>query len=473
MSDQSDQNGAPPAGADEGAAADPGAGADQAAGADLDAGSAADPGASADPDSAADPESAADLQVAVDPADMTGQAASVIPGLSQVQLALFAGWTMAVLYGDIATRPAGRPPELPTVNELPAAARRNLELIRLRHLLAGLLPGFASMERVDHLETGNGPEHDAQRWSQLQLLNVAILNALTGKPAQVQLAYELGRSLRDTANPPKVASAAKASGQSGEPGREESEPRRETQTQPGGQPAKTSEDPVVYQLAQGRIAKLQEWLAVLSEAFPDQATAVVAGSLGRWSDFATMALGSPAGTTRRFRSKLRRGSGRGRIKAEMRSYLLAQGDVWLMLLTGEETTAGLLTPEGYVAAGEAALHRSGVMVRGVIRHYWAALLLIAAALGGVLYLAAAYLGGASKVWTSIAAIGCSLGVSAQTVAAKTSRLASEAGKPVLAMSEEDVMAWAITSLPPARFTFRGVRRLRKAGIAPTASLSRI
>lgn len=377
------------------------------------------------------------------PADPAAQAEA---GLSAVQLALYAGWTMALLYGTIPAVPAGRPAELPTVHELDPPARRKLELTRLRHLLTALLPGFANMGDLDQIPTADGSENDEQRLSALRLLNVAILTALTAEPAQVELAYELGRSLRDTANPPDL---------------------------PQGAAPREPQGTIAYQLAHERIAKLQEWLAVLSEAFPGQATAVVAGSLGRWSDFATMAFGSLGTTTRRIRSKLRAGSGRDRIEAEMRSYLLAQGDVWLMLLTGEETTPGLLTPEGYVAAGEAALHRSGVIVRSVIRHYWAALLLVAAALGGILYLAVTYLGGAGKVWTSIAAIACSLGVSAQTVAAKTSRLASEAGKPVLTMSEEDVMAWAITSLPPASFTFRGVRDLRKAGIAPTASLTRL
>jgi hypothetical protein len=95
-----------------------------------------------------------------------------------------------------------------------------------------------------------------------------------------------------------------------------------------------------------------------------------------------------------------------------------------------------------------------------------------AALGGILYLAETYLGGASKVWTSIGAIACSPGVSGQTVASRSACLATEAGKPVFTMSEEDAMAWAITTLPPASFTFRGVRGLRRAGIQPTASLSR-
>jgi hypothetical protein len=458
--------------------------------------------------------------------------ATAVPGLSAEQLALYAGWTMAVLYGSIPARPAGRPPELPTVHELDPGPRRNLELTRLRHLLTGLLPGFASMRYLDQIPTGEAPEDEQLRVSTLELLNVAIMTALTGASAEVELAYELGRSLRDTANPPDgpqhavadqsgrpESESAQSSDPSQEPVREEvqleevdlaeygrghvdlveidvvevdlaevpettettetteeaiaDEPREPAD--PPQQPASTvhhaPQDPIAYQLSHERIAMLQEWLAILSDKFPDLTTAVVAGSLGRWSDFAAVTLGTEAGS-RPMSSGLKQGSGQTPVEDSMRSYLLPQGDVWLMLLIGEEATSGLLTPEGYVAAGEAALHRSGVIVRGVIRHYWAAFLVMGAALAGILYLSLTYLGGASQVWTSIAAIGGSLGVSAQTVASRSSRLAAEAGKPVFQMSEEDAMAWAITTLPPASFSFRGVRRLRRAGIAPTAGLGR-
>ncbi len=453
------------------------------------------------------------------PAD---QPAAAVPGLSAVQLALYAGWTMAVLYGSIPAGPPGRPAELPTVHELDPGPRRNLELTRLRHLLTGLLPGFASMRYLDQIPTGDAPEDEQLRASTLELLNVAIMTALTGAPAEVELAYELGRSLRDTANPPEPPPPQDASRKPvreetqleevvleqvdlGEYGRghvdlvevdvvevdlaeapeapeeaiadepqEPADPPRPADAQrrePAGPAHRAPQNSVAYQLSHERIATLQEWLAILSDKFPELTTAVVAGSLGRWSDFAAVTLGTEAGA-RPVSSGLRQGSGRTSVEDSMRSYLLPQGDVWLMLLIGEEATSGLLTPEGYVAAGEAALHRSGVIVRGVIRHYWAAFLVIAAALAGILYLSLTYLGGASQVWTSIAAIGCSLGAAAQTVASRSARLAAEAGKPVFQMSEEDAMAWAITTLPAASFTFRGVRRLRRAGIPPTASLGR-
>src|SRR5258708_26878535 len=113
------------------------------------------------------------------------------------------------------------------------------------------------------------------------------------------------------------------------------------------------------------------------------------------------------------------------------------------------------------------------MVRGVLRGFGVALLIVAAALAGSLYLSVNNLGGAAKVWTAIAAIGGSLGVSARTITSATSRLTAEAERPVFAMAEEDAMAWAITTLPPVRLTSRGCQQVRRAGIAPPTSLSRV
>lgn len=361
--------------------------------------------------------------------------------LKHVQLALYAGWTMAVLYGTITGVPAGRPPELPTVNELAPEQRRKLELARLRYLVTGLLPGFAGLTTLAEIPAGDSRREPQTRKSKLESLNLAILTALTAGEPEIQLAYELGRSLRATANPPVCDATGLA---------EQLDPRR--------------------------IAKLQEWLVTLSPEFPPLTAAVVAGSLGRWSDLAAVTVGTNGARQARRGllgpPRLPAPRRRATIAASMCTYLLQQGDVWLMLLHGELATSGLLTPEGYVTAGEAALRRSGAIVRSILRHYWLGLLCVAAALGGTLFLAARYLDGASKVWTSIAAIVGALGVSAQTIASTSARLAAEAERPVFAMAEEDAMAWAITTMPPLALSFRGVRHLRRAGIAPTASLGR-
>jgi hypothetical protein len=353
-------------------------------------------------------------------------------GPTAEQLALEAGWTMAVLYRKIEPIPTGGPSGLPTANELTEADRRKLEADRLGHLLQRL----AAMPEL----TGSGlptevpaPDGNEAAWEEvLRKLNLDILCALAATRQQTQLAYELGRSLRDTANPPD-------------------------QHPPTLTPSRV--------FARDRIATLQGWLAELSSELPPQAAAVVAISLGRWSEFAAITVGASS-------ARLKNGD-RTKLGETMDRYLLRQGDLWLMLLTGAYSTSGLLSPEGYVAAGELALRRSAAIIRGILQHYWAALLVGAVALGAILYLAVTYLGGAAKVWTSIAAIAGSLGITAQAVASTTARLAAEAERPVFAAAEEDAMAWAITTLPSLRLPPRRVHQLRKAGIAPTNSLGRI
>ena len=367
----------------------------------------------------------------LDAQPLTAQAAAAA-GPTAEQLALEAGWTMAVLYGKIEPIPRGEFPGLPTANELQPAERRKLESKRLGHLLRRLaaMPGFAGSSVPTEVPA---PDENEEAWEQaLRGLNLDILCALAATRQQTRLAYELGRSLRDTANPP------------------DQHPPNRTLSR-------------VF--ARDRIATLQGWLAELSSEFPPQTAVVVAASLGRWSEFATITAGTSS-------ARLKSGD-RTKLAETMYKYLLRQGDLWLMLMTGAYSTSGLLSPEGYVAAGELALGRSATIIRGVLKHYWAALLVGAIALGAILYLAVTYLGGAAKVWTSIAAIAGSLGITVQAVTSATARLAAEAERPVFAAAEEDVMAWAITTMPPVRLDRRSVRQLRQAGIAPTSSLGRV
>jgi hypothetical protein len=375
------------------------------------------------------------------------------------QLALEAGWTMAVLYPMTEPDPPGKLSGLPTANELPPEYRRQLELGRLSHLLQSLagMPGFekANLQTLKVPEPG---ESGLALQDALSTLSKDILCALAMVQSQALLAYELGRSLRDTASPPDKHPA-------------------------GAADQNRTRAALSRQFARGRIAMLQGWLAALSGELPQRSAAVVAASLGRWSTFVDVTNGpSRPGLKDEEDAKAAPANpgGQGQdashpdtAAAATTKYLLRQGDQWLMLLTGTRPASGLLSPEGYAAAGELALRRSAAIIRRVLQHYWAALATVAIALGVTLYLAATYAGGAAKVWTSIAAIAASVGISAQAIASTTARLAAEAERPVFTMAEEDVMAWAITTMPRVSLTPRKVRKLRKAGIAPASSLGRV
>jgi hypothetical protein len=360
-------------------------------------------------------------------------ATATVSTLTTAQLALYAGWTMAVLYTAVPLAQPGGPSELPTVHELSEPERRTVELGRLQRLLDGLadLPRSSEIKaKADQVKTAAADDFPAS----LLNLHLTVLGVLAAAGLELELAYELGRSLRDTVDP-----------------------REDTKREESPTAA------IARQLARGRIAKLQEWLATLSAEFPPQVASIVGASMGRWSDFAEVTVGPAAASNQSLADE---------NAGPMRDYLLRQGDIWLMLLVGARSTAGLLTPEGYVSAGEAALRRSARIARSVLVHHWLVVVCLAGAFGGVMYLAVTQLGGASQVWTSIAAIGSTLGVSAQSVKSAISRLSTEAERPVLTAAEEDAKAWAVTTLPKANLSLRSQRKLRKSGIAKPVGLGR-
>jgi hypothetical protein len=350
--------------------------------------------------------------------------------------------------------PIVAPVHLATLHELPASQRRLVELTRLQYVLGELaaLPGAEDAGLP--VSVPDSPVPLDQLRLALMRLNFSILTALTGIGPEAELAYELGRSLRDTANPP----AAKPAANGGARGR-----RAKAGSAPKHSGRRTS---LLHQLDRGRVARVQEWLGVLAGHLPKHAAAVVSASLGRWSEFAAVTVGPSA---KRKSSRI----GPDAFAEKMYGPLLAQGDVWLMLLCGTQSTASLLGPEGYVAAGEAALNRAGRIARGVLKHYWPALMVLLAALAGMLYVAFEFTKGAATAWTSIASITGTVGVSAAGTSSVLTRLGEEAALPVFAPAEEDAMAWAITTLPQAGLRRSGVRRLRKAGVPPSAGLGHV
>jgi hypothetical protein len=381
------------------------------------------------------------------------------PLATTVPAALELGWAMATSYSPPATFGLTGVDHLLTTHELSEEDRVAVELERITCLLATLTHdgvaslGDASAQAAEIKASWDGPatvdgkppptppaDRVVTLHAALPGLNLALLEGFSCAGSELELAYQVGRSLRDTAAmPPKTGGGKRSDGEF--------------------VLALTSV------LGSERISTIRQWLATLATHLPTHAASVVSTSLGRWSEMAGAAI-----DTRR----------PGKLKAtepiafarSMQQYLLRQGDVWLQLLVGTRTAAGLLDPEGYVAAGELALRRTTRIVLRILKHYWVALVMLAAALGFVLYLSTTYLGGAGKVWTNIAAIATSLGVTAKGIGSTTARLAKEAERPVFGLEEEDVMAWTVTALPPARLNGAAIRAVRRAGIAPSHRLLR-
>jgi hypothetical protein len=447
-----------------------------------------------------------------------------------VSVTLELGWTMALLFGQSRNvRPssngaAGRDDRLPTEHELPPHDRSGLE-VRRANSLVGQLERLLPNQATGKSELRRIPDSPSQ--DKLKEVNVHILTWLACAGREFSLGYQLGRSLRDTADPPlrlielsvggddaatwKVAAECAIDEFAGSvpDAKDERKMYLSQEAQPtlsrlGTSPALTAEqqdevrdglreasrplarlDAVKNQLSRGRVAKLQEWLVTLGPRLPADSTAIVSASVGRWCDL-TRTIYDPAAPGRLRGSKSVLSSQQNLTQArhsypsgvsvasELYNSLLPQGDVWLNLLTGAESAQELLTPEGYVAAAEAALRRSARIIRRIAVHYWVALVILLIALGGVIYFAVNDLSGASKVWTQIAAVAGALGVTSGGIGNRMAKLSEDAGTSVFSAEKTDAMAWAITIIPAdLKLDRQGIKALRGSGITPPAPLGRV
>jgi hypothetical protein len=403
--------------------------------------------------------------------EMNGLPAAGAVDSQAIPLAVDIGWTMAVLFGQL--RPGSVADRLPTEHELPPDQRAQLEVARVNSLLlrlGALLPtspaaptapaGPAWAPEVPQLNlpaSGDGGDaaggfaatgrpDDSVRQT-LANTNLAILKWLARAGREFGLAYQLGRSLRDTANPPLRG-----------------------QTDTAAAHAEAARAAVTKQLSRSRVSTLQEWLATLAPRLPADSAAIVSASIGRWCDVA-MTIFDPQTP-----GQLRGSQSQPDVAVELVGSLLPQGDAWVNLLVGAESSEGLLTPEGFVAAAEAALGRSARIIRRIAVHYWFVLLILAIAVAAALYFADRDIAGAGKVWTQIAAVSGGLGITVKGMGAAMARFSEDAEKPIFGLEKIDAMAWAVTTIPGSvqkKLDGQGVRVLRRSGIPAPGPLGRV
>jgi hypothetical protein len=359
------------------------------------------------------------------------------PQSGAISLAVEIGWTMAVLFRMAQSASASTPSvtdRLPSEHELSPADRKTLEEIRVNAALAqlgGLLPASPSPQQdVPQVELTSAAEAAAAQ-SDTDILvqaNLQILEWLAPAGRDYGLAYQLGRSLRDTTDPPLPPDGA-------------------------------ARDALLAQLSRSRVSVIQEWLSTLLPYLPANSATIVSVSIGRWSDLISAIFDKNAP------GRLRRGQSEAAVAGTLIKSLLPQGDAWINLLVGAESSQGLLTPEGYVAAGEAALSRSARIIKKIAGHYWFVLLILAIALGAFLYFAASGLRGAGRAWTQIFAVVSVITAAVRGVVTAVARFSGQAEKPLFGLEEIDAMAWAVTTLPTGlKLDAAGVRALRRAGI---------
>jgi hypothetical protein len=375
-----------------------------------------------------------------------------------VLLALEAGWTVALLYGlpsgipspgeepsvDAAVVLARRNERLPTEHELPYHLRVELERARLANLLKQMKALKTPLSSPQPSLPAISAEREASRHTQLQKFHFGMLTYLTSMGRDVGLAYELGRSLRDTADPP---------------------PRR-AGTDTDGPTTHEKMIAMTMQLDPRRLAKIQGWLATLKAGLPDDSASIVSVSMGQWSELIGVMYPTESkqerGRDHEYDRPRRSHAAESEVEA-LRDALLFQGDAWLNLLIGAKSPDGLLTPESQVAAGEAALSRTARLIRRILAHYWFAVLLLVCSLAGIIVFAVRDLHGTTQFWTQVVAVAGAFGITAKGIASSVVGLGTKMESPIYASAEIDAAAWSITTFPTSLTLSRGeLRSLRRS-----------
>jgi hypothetical protein len=406
-----------------------------------------------------------------------------------IALAVDAGWTMALLFGELQPAPGRRPTvsdRLPTEHELPPDQRVQLEGKRINALLARL--GALLSETPDpkpgvpHVTLSVSSSGAAGALDQTGLirLNLDILEWLACAGREYGIAYQLGRSLRDTANPPLRLDGERSDADKKDitarekqltPKKAPTDPQEAAKKEKGAEEQSNWEfgarEALIKQLSRTRVTKIQEWLFTLTPDLPDDAAAIVGASIGRWGDltYTIFDTKSSGGLSWR-QSQLE-------VAGELTRSLLPQGDAWINLLVGAESPEGLLTPEAFVAAGEAALDRTARICKKIATRYWYVLVIVAIAVAAALFFAARDVGGAARAWTQIATVAAALGITAKGIGTALARLSAGAEKPIYGLEKVDAMAWSVTTIPDnLKLSPRGVSALRQSAITSSSPMGR-
>ena len=307
------------------------------------------------------------------------------------------GWLMAQLFGPLQhRRVSDTSAHLPTISELGADSYMDIAFLELEKLLTSL-PGRLS--DADIKAAWNIPDHE-KFTAAVKALHLQILHQLVDNHPQLS-AYQLGRALSDTCWLPDE----KAGGEF-----------------------------VLREFGRYRLATLQTWLSEAGGALPPQSAATLSRSLQNWQDWTDINA-----------SEIK--DGWATAHTSVVAALRTQASVWHALLAGETDLSGQTSIDAWVHAGQSILRSARLLMLTIIRRFWPVVLIIAAATGGLLYLATANTSGTAKVWTSMVTVAAALGVSGASLRAAALKAVGGIEQDIRDAATMDARAWSVTWLP--------------------------
>lgn len=348
-------------------------------------------------------------------------------------MAFAAGWAMAQLYGPLIHREhrSELTGHLPTIAELDTPAQVRLAVDQLgAHLAALPVTGasVAPLSKVAH-------EDVAAFQRELRQLHERVLGQLVIAPPTLLAGYQLGRALSDTCWIP---------------------------------PDKRDDSSfLLRQFNRYRMAVLRGWLGQMGDdPAVTAATATVSRSLEIWQAWMTANARTLDGGGRL--PRISKGARRA-----VQGALRTQGASWRDVLSRSAPATTQPGIGAWIVAGESMLRTGRALTGQVLRRFWPAVVTLAAAVGGVLYVISQNTHGASTVASTLVTVGGALGISGASLRAATRRAASGIEQAAWQAAVVEARAYAATSLPTVRQGPVRLIRLHRQGVAPPSAGKRL
>jgi hypothetical protein len=324
------------------------------------------------------------------PAPTQPAAASAATGDPDVSLAFVLGWQVSELFrSDLRDRSQRRPDDLPDLDSLSNAQRREISVNQIQGALTRLEPAIQKAGLSLPMDALAAVRTALTNWDQggkpaVEALHLTLLTTLVAADFRLGKGYGLGRGLSDTCRKPGGAEAVKQA------------------------------------LEPLRVAKLLGWLDELSSALPPHAAHPVYTSLKQWRDWE--ASERPDG-----------------------AMLMRQGELWRSLLSGEKQGTQMLEIHNYLhAASKIAKQMSSIFWRVVLHFWWLVLIVIALIAGSVLLLTS---GGGSHIVAGAGTLIVAVGLSWKGVGGALEKLAGKLEQPLWGAVLDVAIADAITLTP--------------------------
>jgi hypothetical protein len=205
-----------------------------------------------------------------------------------------------------------------------------------------------------------------------------------------------------------------------------------------------------------QMAAVKTLLNGAGSQLPVSAAAIVSGSLDNWADWLDIHLtnitvpGADAWSSKA-----------GIVLDALR----VQGSVWRSVLIADPDVSMAPSMGAWVQAGSSIARATRMMASAVLRRFWPLVVVLLAALGGLLYLVIANLSGISQVWASLVTVFILVGGGGIGLGTGVSQAFGGVGYEIWAAAKLDALVWTVTWLPALTATTMQRTQLDRLGVA--------